>query len=110
MSLDFTLDKYRDLCQAAINSQYILFLLTVRAYMTMPNPPQKCIVLRHDIDRNFGNALRMAELEPELGIQSTYYFRVPYTFKPDIIRKIQALGHEVSYHYEVLSKANSASL
>ena len=51
------------------------------------------------------NALRMAELEHELGIQSTYYFRFPYTFKPDIIRKIQALGHEVDYHYEVLSKA-----
>jgi len=30
----------------------------------------------------------MAELEQKLGIQSTYYFRFPYTFKPDIIRKI----------------------
>ena len=80
MSLDFTIDKYRDLCQAAVNSQYIL--LTVRAYLTMQNPPQKCIVLRHDIDRRPGNALRMAELEHELGIQSTYYFRFPYTFKP----------------------------
>ena len=48
----------------------------------------------------------MAELEHELGIQSTYYFRVPYTFKPDIIGKIRGLGHEVGYHYEVLSKAN----
>jgi hypothetical protein len=52
----------------------------------------------------------MAELEHELGIQSTYYFRFPYTFKPDIIGKIHDLGHEVGYHYEVLSKANSASL
>ena len=67
---------------------YILFLLTVRAYLTMQNPPQKCIVLRHDIDRKPENALRMAELEHELGIQSTYYFRFPYTFKPDIIGKI----------------------
>jgi hypothetical protein len=48
----------------------------------------------------------MAKLEHELGIQSTYYFRFPYTFKPDIIGKIHDLGHEVGYHYEVLSKAN----
>jgi len=70
----------------------------------------KLVVLRHDIDGKLGNALRMAELEHELGIQSTYYFGFPYTFKPEIIGKIQALGHEVGYHYEVLSKANSASL
>jgi hypothetical protein len=48
----------------------------------------------------------MAELEHELGIQSTYYFRFPYTFKPDIIVKFHDLEHEVGYHYEVLSKAN----
>jgi hypothetical protein len=60
----------------------------VRAYLTMQNPPQKCIVLRHDIVRRLGNALRMAELEHELGIQLTYYFRFPFTFKPDIIRKM----------------------
>ena len=68
------------------------------------------VVLRHDIDRKPMNALRMAELEYELGIQSTYYFRFPCTFKPEIIRKIRDLGHEVGYHYEVLSKAKSASL
>ena len=61
--------------------------------------------MRHDTDRKPENALRMAVLEHELGIQSTYYFRFPYTFKPDIIGKIHDLGHEVGYHYEVLSKA-----
>ena len=47
----------------------------------------------------------MAELEHELGIQSTYYFRFPYTFKPEIIGKINDWGHEIGYHYDVLSKA-----
>lgn len=46
----------------------------------------------------------MAELENSLGIQATYYFRYPYTFKPEIIKKIHSLGHEVGYHYEVLGK------
>ncbi|WP_052300928.1 hypothetical protein [Methanoplanus limicola] len=47
----------------------------------------------------------MAEIEHDLGIRSSYYFRHPYTFKPDIISKIHELGHEVGYHYETLSKA-----
>jgi hypothetical protein len=108
---DFTLDKYRELCLALLDGGYTP--LTVYSYLVLEgnnNNNNKLVVLRHDIDRRPGNALRMAELEHELGIQSTYYFRFPYTFKPEIIRKIHDLEHEVGYHYEVLSKANSASL
>lgn len=67
--------------------------------------PEKIVLLRHDVDRKIQNALKMAELEHTLGIRSTYYFRYPYTFKPDIIATIHAMGHEVGYHYETLSKA-----
>ena len=102
---DFTLKKYEELCLALLDSGYTP--LTVYSYLGgQKKKNNKLVVLRHDIDRKLENALRMAELEHELGIQSTYYFRVPYTFKPDIIGKMHDLGHEVGYHYEVLSKAN----
>ena len=102
---DFTVEKYKGLCLALLDTGYTP--LTVYSYLTgkPKNNNNKLVVLRHDIDRKPKNALQMAELEHELGIQSTYYFRFPYTFKPDIIRKIHDLGHEVGYHYEVLSKA-----
>jgi len=108
-NMDFTLSRYKDLCLALLDSGYTP--LTVYSYLVLEgkknnNNNIKLVVLRHDIDRKLGNALRMAELEHDLGIQSTYYFRVPCTFKPDIIGKIHDLGHEVGYHYEVLSKAN----
>ena len=46
----------------------------------------------------------MALLENSKGIRSTYYFRsVKSTFKPDIIKTIGSLGHEIGYHYENLS-------
>ena len=99
---DFTLEKYKELCLALLDSGYTP--LTVYSYLK-GQKNNKLVVLRHDIDRKLGNALRMAELEHELGIHSTYYFRFPYTFKPDIIGKIHDLGHEIGYHYEVLSKA-----
>ena len=49
----------------------------------------------------------MAKIENELGISSTYYFRhKKHTFIPEIIKKIQNLGHEIGYHYENLSDSN----
>lgn len=101
MSRDFTLEKYRELCEALQGSYQIV---TVRDFLTSP-PVEKVAVLRHDVDRKIGNALKMAELEGSLGISSTYYFRYPFTFSPEIIRSVHSLGHEIGYHYEVLSKA-----
>lgn len=64
-------------------------------------------LIRHDVDRKPLNALRMAQLEKELGIVSTYYFRhKPNTFRPDIIKKIADMGHEIGYHYENLSDSD----
>jgi len=64
------------------------------------------VVLRHDVDRFARRAVAMAELEHDLGIQSTYYFRCTRTgrFPSDAIRTIAELGHEVGYHYETLSQ------
>ena len=79
--MDFTLSGYKDLCLALLDSGYTP--LTVYSYLGgQKKKNNKLVVLRHDIDRKFGNALRMAEWVYELGIPSTYYFRFPYTFKP----------------------------
>ena len=52
-------------------------------------------------------ALVTAKIEHELGIKSTYYFRmIKSVFKPQIIRQINEMGHEIGYHYETLSEAN----
>ena len=101
-SLDFTLDKYRELCRV-LKENYTVF--TVSEYL-LEKPRGNVAVMRHDVDRKIKNSLDMAKQEHELGIRSSYYFRYPQTFKPDIIRKIRNLGHEIGYHYEVLSKTN----
>lgn len=69
-----------------------------------PSPkPHAFVLLRHDVDARPDNALRMARLEHSLGIRGTYYFRMPHTFDPPIIKEIAALGHEIGYHYETLA-------
>jgi len=104
---DFTLEKYGDLCDALFNSGYSI--LTVHDYLTKCQDSQypipKCAIMRHDVDRKIDNTLRMAKLEHAREIRSTYYFRYPYTFKPEIINQIRDFDHEIGYHYEVLAKA-----
>jgi hypothetical protein len=100
---DFTLKKYTHLCEAIVSSSYIP--LTVKEFLNK-DQPDKSIILRHDVDRKPDRALKMAVIENEHGIRSTYYFRtVKEVFQPDIIRNIAKLGHEIGYHYEVLDKA-----
>jgi hypothetical protein len=70
------------------------------------SPESNYIILRHDVDSRPGMALKMAELENRKDICSTYYFRFTKNiFDPGIIRRVSDLGHEIGYHYEVLSKA-----
>lgn len=104
VSWDFTLDKYRELCQAIIESGYDV--VTVRGYLENPDLSSKLAILRHDVDRKPSNALKMAQLERELGLSATYYFRKRrHTFKLEVIRSIAQMGHEIGYHYEALVKA-----
>jgi hypothetical protein len=62
------------------------------------------MIMRHDVDADTPNALSMAKIDAAYGIRSTFYFRMkPRLFRPKIIQKIKSLGHEIGYHYEVLS-------
>jgi hypothetical protein len=48
----------------------------------------------------------MARLENAVGVRSTYYFRINRrVFQETIIKRIDNMGHEVGYHYEVMDKA-----
>lgn len=67
----------------------------------------KTIVLRHDVDRFPKRSLDFARIENRIGVKSTYYFRYKKNvFVPEIIKEISSLGHEIGYHYEVLSDAS----
>lgn len=74
-------------------------------------PDSSGIILRHDVDLKPENSLATAKLEHSLGIEGTYYFRtIPETFKPDIIKHIVDLGHEIGYHYEDMDLVHGENL
>ena len=99
---DFELEKYGKLCETIVQENYKI--LTFKDYIS-EEPKDKFVILRHDVDSKPYRALRMARLENKLNIKSSYYFRYNKSvFDPKIIKEIDELGHEIGYHYEVLSK------
>ena len=94
---DFTLSTYKRLLNA-LSYQGFSFI-SFEKYLN--NTSKKSIILRQDVDALPGNSLQFARIQAELGISSTYYFRiVPESFEEKIIKEIYSMGHEVGYHYE----------
>lgn len=85
--MDFTIEKYRDLLTA----------------LKMHNN----FILRHDVDLRPAFSLRIAQVEAEMGIKATYYFRtVPESYNEQIIQEIVSLEHRAGYHYECMTTCN----
>ena len=93
----FTLRDYARILEATVENGYEV--LPVASYLEGANRQEPYLLLRHDVDRRVENALEMARVEARHGVRSTYYFRTS-TFDPDVIDAVDALGHEVGYHYE----------
>jgi hypothetical protein len=101
--MDFTLNTYIQILKAITESGFRVY--SVSAWVN--KNPDTGVLIRHDVDRMPLNALKMAKAEADLGLQTTYYFRsIKSVFKPDIIKNIADLGHEIGYHYEDLSLAS----
>ncbi len=104
MNLDFTFTKYLKIVEAIADSEYKV--LRIADYIKLKSLPEKFIIIRHDVDLDPVCQLRFARLEREMGLQTSYYFRVTKkVFREDIIQKVYDFGHEVGFHYEVFTKA-----
>lgn len=97
--MDFTLSAYMQCVSAAQKAGYRIGAII--DHFEQPDAEGPVLLIRHDVDRRPQNALDMARAEAELGVRSTYYFRiVPSAWDPAVIAAIRDLGHEVGYHYE----------
>lgn len=70
----------------------------------------KRVILRHDIDYSVEHAVRLAEVEQEEGVRSTYFVLLRTDFYnpaskrvTDMLREIRAMGHEVGLHFDEVS-------
>ncbi|MEE1090506.1 MAG: hypothetical protein UH103_03655, partial [Paludibacteraceae bacterium] len=95
--MDFTIKKYKELISALKDAGYEF--VTYAEYCEGLRA-DKLVVMRHDVDMSVERARRLAEVENEMGVKASYYFREK--FIGDDVVCIASLGHEVGYHYEEL--------
>lgn len=63
------------------------------------------LVLKHDIENTVPKAYKLAEIEHRYGHRGTYYahaYLLDDQQNVELLRKMQAMGHEISYHYDVM--------
>jgi len=65
----------------------------------------KYIVLKHDVETDVPRALELAKIEHKYGHRGSYYVQAYLMVNKknvDILREMQHMGHEISYHYDVM--------
>lgn len=65
--MEFTYTAYRALLDLLRQGGYAF--TNYHDYQTHP----RCVILRHDIDNSLSQALRLAEIEAEEGVKSTWF-------------------------------------
>ncbi len=95
--------EYRELLRIAGSQDYAV--LSLEEWLADPatGKDRPRLLVRHDVDQHPASALRMAAIEREFGVRSTWYFRWR-TANARVIEAIAAEGHAVGLHYETLTR------
>jgi hypothetical protein len=64
---------------------------------------ERVMIMRHDVDQHPRSALTMAEIESDLGIRSSWYFRWR-TAHPAVVAELRERGFEIGLHYETRTR------
>lgn len=104
------LDAYEDLLRHALEHHYAI--VPIERYWDSVTagtgvPGQRYLLLRHDIDTDPGTAGMMWQIEHELQVRGSYFFRLS-TLDIGLMQAIAARGGEASYHYEELATVAKA--
>lgn len=99
---DFTLENYRRLIGIAIKKSFN-FISYTDEYID----DRKDILWRHDVEFEPDIALKMAEIEHDLGVKSTYFFQIHSKYYnifdghyTSVLNKIKELGHFIGLHFD----------
>jgi hypothetical protein len=99
------LEEFRRLLRCSLQLGYETMTLAAFADLAAAGevPARGPILLiRHDIDSDVSRARRMWEIERELGVLGSYFFRRS-TWDVSLLRELASTGFEVGYHYEELA-------
>lgn len=102
--MEFTCQAYRELLSLLRQRGYAF-----RNYHNYEEAP-RCVILRHDVDTSLSQAVRLAELEAEEGVCSTWFvllrtdfYNVSSRAGAEALERIRSLGHEIGLHFDEAS-------
>lgn len=88
--------------------RYLNQIYTTVPFCEIPRKDIPYLILRHDVDVSLSAALKMAQIEKDLGIRSTYFILFSSEFynifdgkNANILKQITKFGHEIGLHYDV---------
>lgn len=98
--MEFTYDEYGRLIERIQASGFTIGKMQPAA------PGERKAWLRHDIDMSVDDAFRLAGLEEQLGVVSTYHVMLDTNFynvmasrENSRLRSMAAMGHDIGLHY-----------
>lgn len=95
--------EYRRLLASASSRGYAI--VSLENWVEDPTPrDMPTLILRHDVDQHPRSAIRMARIELELEVTSTWYFRWR-TADAKVIGWLRERGFSIGLHYETLTRA-----
>ena len=99
--MNFTYKGYSALIDLLRENDY-----SFSSYINYP-AKGKCVILRHDIDYSLEQAVKLARLEKELGVRSTYFVLLSSDFYNPAssssyryLHEILDLGHDIGLHFD----------
>jgi hypothetical protein len=98
------LEEYRQLLVRAAELEYRAMSIGEHLRAAAAGGPDgtKVLVLRHDVDTDLPTAKLQFDIERSLDVSASYFFRLS-TVDVEFMRRVDANGGEVGYHYEELS-------
>lgn len=100
----FVYQRWDDFCRKLKDAGKI----SIPACEVIPNM-ESYIVLKHDIENTVPRAYKLAEIEHKYGHRGVYYAHAYLLDDPknvELLKKMQAMGHEISYHYDVMDSSH----
>ncbi|WP_102348315.1 hypothetical protein [Bacillus sp. Marseille-P3661] len=98
----FIYKQWDEFCKKLYNEG---FISQTASDLKKNNSDKPFLVLKHDVETNPSKALKLAQIENKYSHKGSYYVQA-YLLKRKkhikTLKKIQELGHEVSYHHDVM--------
>ncbi len=100
---DFTIENYERIINIAVENGF-QFILHKDDF----NEDRKDVIWRHDVEFSPDVALKMAKIEHNAGVNTTYFFQlhcdyynILSTYNTNILHEIKNMGHHIGLHFDV---------